>query len=162
MGKLKWDLLAVCLIWFLYFSFMFDETGIEAVAKSSLVYDCWFVLWVALALVAIVFLILVLVLFICVFIIATAIELVDALEWSFSTLITSSWSSTTTAWFNLSSLLEHLEELLVECRGLLSTVPFHSFIQFTEFYLSFMRPSTASSIVAAAFVSRRVCIISFL
>ena len=59
---------------------MFGNAGIVAVAKSSLLYNCWFVLWVALALVAIVFLILVLVLFISVSIITTVIELVDALE----------------------------------------------------------------------------------
>ena len=84
-------------ILFLYYSFIFDNAGIEVVvvAKSSLVDDCWFVLWVlALALVAIVFLILVLVLFISVFIITTVIELVDALEGSFFTLIISLWSST--------------------------------------------------------------------
>ena len=71
---------------------MFDNAGMEAVAKStSLVDDGWFLFWlVALALVAIVFLILILVLFI----IITVIELVDALEGSFLTLIISSWSST--------------------------------------------------------------------
>ena len=68
---------------------MFDNAGIVAVAvaKSSLVDDCWLLLClVALALVAmIVFLILILVVvpvlfFIRVFIATTVIELVDALE----------------------------------------------------------------------------------
>ena len=79
----------ICIL-FLHCSFMFDNAGMEAVAKSSLVDDGWFLFWlVALALVAIVFLILILVLFI----IITVIELVDALEESFLTLIIS-WSST--------------------------------------------------------------------
>ena len=67
---------------------MFDDAGIVAVAvaKSSLVDDCWLLLClVALALVAmIVFLILIVVVpvlfFIRVFIATTVIELVDALE----------------------------------------------------------------------------------
>ena len=54
---------------------MFDNAGMEAIAKSSLVDDGWLLFWlVGLALVAIVFLFLVL------FIIITVIELVDALE----------------------------------------------------------------------------------
>ena len=142
--------MAGCIL-YLYCSFMFDDAGIVAVAvaKSSLVNDCWLLLWlVALALVA---MIVFPILFIRVFVATTVIELVDALEWSFLTPIIFLWSSST-AWFLLSSPLEHLEQLLVECRWLLSTIPFNSFVQFTVFQHSFIWPSTASSVVTGAFV----------
>ena len=66
---------------------MFDNAGMEAVAKStSLVDDGWFLFWLVVALAA-----LVVILVLC--IIITVIELVDALGGSFPTLIISSWSS---------------------------------------------------------------------
>ena len=65
---------------------MFDNAGMETVAKSSLVDDGWFLFWLVVALALVVILVL------C--IIITVIELVDALEGSFPTLIISSWSST--------------------------------------------------------------------
>ena len=142
--------------WFLILncSFIFDDAGIEAAAGvSGLVRDSWFVLGlVALAMLAIVFLILVVIVFIRVFIITTVIELVDALEWSFLTLIVPLWCSSTVSWFELSTPLEHLEQLLVECRWLLSTIPFDSFVEFLVFNHSIIRPSTATSVVTAAFV----------